>query len=415
MADTQWLQSLQSFLNNILTPILPDTATRYQYLGPEQMVVWGNAFTHESVSPTDNYEDLEYLGDRVLKYVFAKYLMERLPHLGKSEYTELDNVYMSKMYQAELSHDLGFGPFIRIEGLDRANLNVESDVFESFFGALEDISDKIAPGSGSSYCYLMISHLFKERKIDENLSGGSAKTQVIQMFTRFGLPRSSEIVNDKRPATEVTIKLHPKLVPATGQSSDIIAYAKSKNFRETETEASRQALLFMIDKKLLFKDVLDVAKNRHYDVEYQVRLKPDHLKFLAQYGVSIPDPVIGTSVAPTQKDAEATAYKQALETLAAYGINTEWAEEARINQELADPLLAPCVPAAQARLQQEGYDRMLFFLSRKTSNNRGAVVQLLGVRPDGKRINLGALYGTDDYDSYRETKRQLLCTYGNAS
>ena len=36
--------------------------------------VWIRAFTSETYDPTFNYEDLEYVGDRILKVVFIKYL-----------------------------------------------------------------------------------------------------------------------------------------------------------------------------------------------------------------------------------------------------------------------------------------------------------------------------------------------------
>lgn len=346
---TQWLQRLQLFLNKLLEPIIPDQAQRNRYLEPRAMVIWARAFTHETVSPSDNYEDLEFLGDAMLKASFPKYLMRRLPHLHKGEYTELNVFYMSKLRQAELSRRLGFGEYILVTGIDRAILNLETDVFESFFGALDTISDMITPGLGFANCYNMIIHIFKDIEIDESKGRGSAKTQVIQIFVRFDLPKPVEIAD--------------------------------------ETD--------------------------RFNIKFSVRLQPEHIAFLRSYGVEIRDPLIGYGQAPTKADASSKAYAQALETLADHGITTEWAEEAKQARDFMDPSVAPYVAAASARLQKEGFDTMYFFVPRKTVTPKGAIVQLVGVRPTGQHEVLTYTYATERENSYRAAKTLVVQQYAS--
>lgn len=345
----QWLQSLQSFLNTLLTPILPKDEVRYKYLGATQMAIWETAFTHETVSPSNNYEDLEYLGDMVLKYVFPKYMMARMPHLSKSEYTELNVAYMSKMYQARLAQEMGLPQYVRVQGLDRVILNIEADSFESFFGALDRVTDTVVQGLGVNNCYKMITHLFSTREIDETKGQGSAKTQVIQMFVRFELPKPREIVEDNPGA---------------------------------------------------------------YFTTFRVELPDENIQFLRKYGVIVRDRIIGQATGATKKEAEVEAYNDALRKLASYGITTKWAEDARVAIDLNDPAVAPYVPAAKKRLAREGFARMYYFIPRKTVTAAGAVVQLVGVRADGTQEVLVYVYADDRTTGYRGSKGSLMKVYG---
>jgi len=347
MSSSDWLQGLQSLINNLLKPIVKTQAERNKYLDSNAMAVWSTAFTHETYSPGDNYEDLEYLGDAILKSVFPKYLMKRLPHLHKGEYTELNIVYMSKVGQRDFTKKLGLEPFIRVRGLTRANFNIEADVFESFFGALDTVSDMVKPGLGFINCYNMIVDIFKDLYIDESRAKGPAKTQVFQIFVRFGLPRPEQIDKIQKEFAEVT-----------------------------------------------------------------VLLTKQHLDFLKTYGVKITNPVIGYASGPTKESIEPLAYKLALEKLTEYGITSEWAEDAKQARDFSGEDIDSYVPGAMKRLEKEGFVTMLFFVPRK-STGKNEVVQLLGVRPDGKREVLKYILATDSDDGYRGSKVKLVEEYAS--
>lgn len=243
----EWLQRLQSFLDGLLSNIFPDKNIRAQYLTPDAMTIWARAFTHETVSPSDNYEDLEYLGDIILKGTFPKYLMRRLPHLHKSHYTELNVSYMSKMYQAQLSRKLGFNPYIRVLGMDRAILNLDTDVFESFFGALDTISDNITPGSGFINCYNMIIYIFSDIQIDESLTAGAPKTQVQQIFTRFDLDKPIEEYNEINGVGDFIVGLNKEHIDFLATygvrlPSNIIGRGRARTKKDAESIAYKEAL-----------------------------------------------------------------------------------------------------------------------------------------------------------------------------
>lgn len=343
----QWLQKLQSFLNDLLKNIIKDQKERNSYLDARAMAIWSAALTHESFSPSDNYEDLEYLGDAALKYIFPKYLMNRFPYLHKNEYTELNVAYMSKVMQGKLSRKLGFTEFIRFTGIDKVILNLDADVFESFFGALDTISSMVTPGLEFANCYNMILYIFNDVDIDVRKGKGAPKTQVIQIFVRFDLPKPIEQIDDR-------------------------------------------------DK---------------YNIIFSVILPKENLEFLRSYGVNIVNPVIGVAKGSTKAEADFEAYTQALNLLESYGITTDWADKAKQSRDFMDPAIAPYVPEADKRLKAEGFERMYFFIPRKTVTPKGAIVQLVGVRPNDRHEVLSYTYTNERENSYRTAKSLVVRQY----
>lgn len=402
--NLQWLQSLQSFLDTLLTRIIHNKETRYKFLSPEAMTIWARAFTHETVSPTDNYEDLEYAGDTILKWAFPKYMKRRFPFLDKGELTELHATYMSKMKQAELSRELQLPQYIRVRGMDRAILNLETDAFESFFGALEAVADSIIDGTGTAYCYNMVLNIFRTMEIDDSTIKGSAKTQVQQIFSRFELPKLIE----QTPGHEVIIGASPGFQTYLGKSSPIIAQGIANTIKDAEYEAYRALISELTDQKLI---TVSSEHNSTSNMYFLVSLRPEHMNFLASYGVNPKQVEIGYSTGSTKKEAEHGAYKQSLDTLSRYGITTDWAEKAKIAKDFDDPQIKPYVQALTTKGKSEGYESHYFFIPRKTVTQTGAVVNLIGVKPNGQEIVLASTYTHERDHSFRSAKIDVLRKY----
>lgn len=428
--DKQWLRQLQSFLVALLKPILGKSPLFMQYFTISAMIIWAQAFTHETVSPSFNYEDPEYSGDAILKAIFPKYLRRRYPKMHKNDYTELNNVYMSKMKQAELSRKMGLDRYIRVTGMDRASLNLETDVFESFFGALEEVSDNIVvptttmvsgvpvvtntttDGLGYLNCFNMIVHLFKDIVIDESRAQGSSKTQVIQIFVRFDLPRPIESVEGER-STQITVTVAPGARSKIGALVDntILGRNRDQKYDKALTEAYREAIDQLYDLGIIdVKEESIQAQNRR-DVQFTVALDQSHLAFLRDYQVQLPKAIIGVATGHTKKEAEVEAYNRALQTLASYGITTDWAEKAKIDRDFAEPTLQPYLPAARARLAQEGFVSMYFFIPRKTVTPKGAIVQLVGERANGRDEVLSHTYASPTDKAYLQAKTLVVRQY----
>lgn len=415
---SQWLQALQLFLNDLLKPIIPVDAERFRILTPASMKIWADAFTHETFDPTNNYEDLEFFGDEILEYVFAKYLIARFPNLHKKEYTELKVSYMSKMRQASMSHQMGLGRYVRVAGLDRVILNIEADVFESIFGALETTSDLVQPGWGAINCYNLIIHLYGAIDISETgpLTEGASKTQVIQMFVRFELPAPVERSIDGKPGIDVSVSMTPlfnQILQTSGYNVPVTTLAHSKSPKEKDARnlSALQTIDTLEHLGLISRKVEKVYPTGRRGVEFTVSLTKDHLDFLRENSIDIKDPVIGRGFGNTKREADYNAYENAIATLASYGVTTQWAGKVKKERDFKDPAIARYVPAAMVRAKTEGYTEIYFSIPRKTIRDEGAAVLLTGVYPNGQAVTIDHIDTPDRSNSYREAKTYLIRKY----
>lgn len=344
--DVEWLKSLQTFIDNTLSPAIRDPVLRHKFISRDAMYIWVAAFTHETFSPENNYETLEYAGDIVLKWAFPRYLMRRFPTINNSGLTILNTNYMSKMYQATLSRKMGLSAYIRARNTERIH-NLDTDVFESFFGALERVGDGIQDGSGCGHCYNMLIHVLRDTKFDisEEVLRGPAKTQVQQIFGRF---------------------------------------LSAADAKPIETYENKIATLTFTDK---------------------------HIELLASYGVEITDPVLATGRGNTKIEAEKVAYSNALQYLKSIGIDYVWAENARNMLDFSAPGIADYADAAYEKLNSQGFSSMKFYISSKTTTEYGAVVQLLGIKPDGKKSILASVYAENINGDYSHGRLDAIRAY----
>ena len=196
--------NLKDLQTNLLKNILEDPEP---YVGQEQMVIWLKAFTNETFDPTNNLEDLEYLGDRILKVIFIIYLMKRNPLYTKKDLTNIDTLVMEMKTQYDLSFELGFIDLIRMPHQSKPTIGVGGDVFESFFGALDEVSDTILPGMGLINCYNMIAYIFNQNIIPDELRLGNSKMIVEQIFIQLGLKNPAPLFSNYGGNVVATLKL----------------------------------------------------------------------------------------------------------------------------------------------------------------------------------------------------------------
>jgi ribonuclease-3 len=106
---------------------------------PSNLAPFERAVTHASVGK-DSYDRLEFLGDRVLGLVVARWLFERFPNEPEGQMSRRYNALVSRETCAEVGRELGIPAQIRLGKQareDRASEsdNVVGDVVESLIGA----------------------------------------------------------------------------------------------------------------------------------------------------------------------------------------------------------------------------------------------------------------------------------------
>ena len=107
---------------------------------PKDPALFEAALTHSS-SRGDNYERLEFLGDRVLGLVMARWLYERFPTEPEGNLSRRFNTLVDRVTCSDVGREIGLPAMIRLGKQardDGANWsdNVVGDVVESLIGAV---------------------------------------------------------------------------------------------------------------------------------------------------------------------------------------------------------------------------------------------------------------------------------------
>lgn len=108
--------------------------------GPRDAKLFDAALTHSSTRG-GNYERLEFLGDRVLGLIIARWLYERFPDEPEGKLSRRFNTLVARETCGELGREIGLPAVIRLGKQareDGANWsdNVVGDVVESLIGAV---------------------------------------------------------------------------------------------------------------------------------------------------------------------------------------------------------------------------------------------------------------------------------------
>lgn len=381
METLKWLKELQVFINNFLKNIITDKELRLKYLDNKAMAVWSKAFTHQTFSYEDNYEDLEYQGDVILKSVFPKYLMKRFPNFRRNYLNELYTLNMSKIKQSHLATKMNLAKYIRVRDI-QITTEILEDVFESFFGALDFISDHIAYGLGYSVCYNTIEYIYKDEEIDLSKIHGSEKTQVIQIFSRFGI---SNLDEEEITSYGVTVTINASEELTQLGVINPLSEVSSVNYKTAEENAIQKAFQALKDYKLI--EVSKVEKRKYgNEFIFIVRLTEKHIKFLKDFGIqmNLNDNIIGIGKGTSKSIAENNAYINALKTLKSYGIDSSWAESKKQESYLKN-LPDDIRSKLDEKIKKDGYKSVIFYTPKKSLTSDQNVHQMVGIKPDNKK------------------------------
>ena len=123
-----------------MTKPIDDLQEKIQYRFTDQELL-RVALTHSSTGEKNNYERLEFLGDRVLGLVIASLLFERFPDEKEGDLAKRLASLVQGRTLAKLSAQISLGDYIYFSDAEAAaggaeNDHILADVFESVIGAL---------------------------------------------------------------------------------------------------------------------------------------------------------------------------------------------------------------------------------------------------------------------------------------
>jgi ribonuclease-3 len=98
------------------------------------------ALTHPTVSESANYEQLEFVGDAVVRLVAAVVLWEHYPDCSVGDFAAIRSVLVSDRILAKLAREYGLELYLLVAGSATADKNGQesrlADSFEAVLGAL---------------------------------------------------------------------------------------------------------------------------------------------------------------------------------------------------------------------------------------------------------------------------------------
>jgi ribonuclease-3 len=102
--------------------------------------VLNRALTHVSVSPTDNYEKLEFLGDAVVRLLASEVLMQDYPDAKVGDFANIRSMLVSDRVLAKIASSYGVENYLSINasglGNKAAKVARNADALEAILGAL---------------------------------------------------------------------------------------------------------------------------------------------------------------------------------------------------------------------------------------------------------------------------------------
>ncbi len=130
----------------------------YSFKNPQYLAT---ALTHSSANPHENYEKLEFLGDRVLGLIVADLLFQRFPQETEGDLAKRLAALVQGTFLAERAQEFSLGNYIIFSDSEaqaggRNNQNILSDVLEALLGALY-------LDSGFEKCRTFVQTLFRDK------------------------------------------------------------------------------------------------------------------------------------------------------------------------------------------------------------------------------------------------------------
>lgn len=180
------------------------------------------ALTHSSTGQDENYERLEFLGDRVLGLAIASLLFKKFPNENEGDLAKRLAFLVQGETLAKLSAQINLGDYIMFSDAERdaggaKNDHILADVFESVIGALY-LDGGFAP------CYDLIETQWESVLETMKKPPQHPKTEIQEWAQAQGLPLPHyDIIGqsgpDHAPIFEVklTVKGHEQKT-ATGRS-----------------------------------------------------------------------------------------------------------------------------------------------------------------------------------------------------
>ena len=137
-------------LQELWSQLVPDSSrTNKSNLSREQLEQLDEALTHTSTGLSHHHEQLEFLGDAVLRLAASDFIEAEHPQMPVGERSALRAQLVSDRWLAELGTSIGIEALLKLgskaSGDQAARATLRAEHCEALIGAIYRISDKITP------------------------------------------------------------------------------------------------------------------------------------------------------------------------------------------------------------------------------------------------------------------------------
>jgi len=171
-------QTFQAFIKQQLEFAKINEAHQELFTDSEGLDLFLISVTHPTFDAENNYQELEFIGDGIIKGVLSQYIPRRFPQLkggtkgsGEGMLSKTRRFLEQRKTLSDFALNLGFWDHVRADEETKSKLRKETleDVFEAFIGALVEIVDtRVKRGLGYNYAYNYVERCLNNFEIDIN-------------------------------------------------------------------------------------------------------------------------------------------------------------------------------------------------------------------------------------------------------
>lgn len=215
-------KELKQYLRILLGTIIKNDILLDTILAERNFPIWKKAFTHVTYDYSNNFEELEFIGDAVFKNSFKRILSKKFPTITARASSEFHNQYGSTPGLSQFGLHMKLHKWLIHRNLNLNGLNIKilEDLFESFIGALVTVCDDPRNGnfgSGNINAYNFITELFSIVSFPKYMVYGLPKTSLFQRLEMLGFQKPNTLIlnsirNEKTNKFDVEISISDAMI-----------------------------------------------------------------------------------------------------------------------------------------------------------------------------------------------------------
>lgn len=316
ISDEEWAESvLKFFVEDLLALVIQEKEIAKKFLTPENATIILTSFI-SSTAGSNNYQKMEFIGDKLLSPIIASYIKDKYPKLTNAEMSNIVTHYASDEFFAEISQALGLANYAKTApGLNKnyEAFGIHADLFESLMYTIYETGKNVFSNGGFDFALLFFEAIVNNYdvfKIDTSFADGNPKTIVSQMNEKISgsLKNPFQTINS----------------PVGGIVTSYIQIPESFFGKLIEAGISEKNVKKIEEKKNTYR-----------------------------------------ASANNLNKSERLAYEMLYNDLKKIGVTKDWAERVKNEKDYQDETVAKYVPNALKRLKKDGYDYFKFPIDRK--------------------------------------------------